>query len=99
MKLQEMAHARTGDKGRIVTISLTAYSITDFAEIAGKVTVGKVSALYAAVIDRPVERYELPQLGALNFVLHRAESMNVSRSLALDAHGKCLGSALLDMEI
>ncbi len=99
MKLQELAHARTGDKGRIVTISLTAYRSEDYAEIARKVTIERVSALYAAVIDRPVERYELPQLGALNFVLQRPESMNVSRSLALDAHGKCLGSALLNMEV
>jgi hypothetical protein len=99
MKLQTMAHARTGDKGRIVTISLTAYCREDFDTMAQAVTTERVSALYGGVIDRPVERYELPQLGALNFVLHRPESMDVSRSLALDAHGKCLGSALLDMEV
>jgi hypothetical protein len=99
MMLRHIAHARTGDKGSIVTISLTVYRSQDFALIAERVTGEKVSAFFAPLIDRPVRRYALPHLGALNFVLHRPENMNVTRSLALDAHGKCLGSALLGLEI
>lgn len=99
MMLRQIAHARTGDKGSLVTISLTAYRREDFALLTERVTAEKVSALFAGMIERPVERYELPHLVALNFVLQRTETMNVTRSLALDAHGKCLGSALLAMEI
>jgi hypothetical protein len=99
MVLRQIAHARTGDKGCIVTISLTAYRSHDFELIAERVTEDTVSALFAELIDRPAERYRLPHLGALNFVLHRPENMSVTRSLALDQHGKCLGSALLGIEI
>ncbi len=97
--LRQISHARTGDKGNLVTISLIAYRSEDFAQIAECVTAEKVSALFAEIIERPVLRYEMPHLGALNFVLQRPETMNVTRSLAVDAHGKCLGSALLGMEI
>ena len=99
MILRKIAHARTGDKGSIVTISLTAYRSHDFAVLDEQVTAERVSALFAELIDRPALRYSLPHLAALNFVLHRPESMNVTRSLALDAHGKCLGTALLGLEI
>jgi hypothetical protein len=99
MMLRQIAHARTGDKGAIVTISLIAYRSEDFDLLAQHVTAERVSALFAALIERPAKRYELPHLGALNFVLQRPESSDVTRSLALDAHGKCLGSALLGMEV
>lgn len=99
MQLREIAHSRTGDKGNIVTISLIAYRREDFSLLEERVTADRVSTLFAGMIDRPVVRYTLPQLGALNFVLERPETQSVTRSLALDAHGKCLGSALLAMEI
>jgi hypothetical protein len=99
MQLRQIAHSRTGDKGSIVTISLIAYRPEDFPLLETQVTAEKVSALFAEMIDRPVVRYTLPQLSALNFVLLRPEAQSVTRSLALDAHGKCLGSALLGMEI
>jgi len=99
MLLRDMAHARTGDKGNLVTISLIACREADFKRIEESVTVEKVSALFAEFLDRPALRYRLPHLLALNFVLYRPESQSVTRSLALDAHGKCLGSALLGMEI
>jgi hypothetical protein len=99
MQLREIAHARTGDKGSLVTVSLIVYRDQDFAQIEEQVTAQKVSALFHWLIDGPVERYSLPHLGALNFVLPRPDTQSVTRSLALDAHGKCLGSALLGMEI
>ena len=99
MQLREIAHSRTGDKGNIVTISLIAYRPENYLLLEERVTADRVGALFAAIIDRPVLRYTLPQLSALNFVLRRPETQSVTRSLALDAHGKCLGSALLAIEI
>lgn len=99
MLLREIAHSRTGDKGNIVTISLIAYQSEDYRLIEEHVTADKVSALFDDLIDRPAVRYTLPQQSALNFVLHRKDTQSVTQSLALDAHGKCLGSALLGLEI
>jgi hypothetical protein len=99
MLLNEIAHARTGDKGNIVTISVIAYRNDDFNMIEEAVTAERVSAHFAELLEGPVLRYSLPQLAALNFVLRRPQSRSVTRSLALDAHGKCLGSALLALEI
>lgn len=99
MLLHELAHARTGDKGNIVTISLIANRSEDFTQLEERVTAERVAAHFASLIDTPVERYSLPQLAALNFVLHRPLANSVTRSLALDAHGKCLGFALLAMEL
>ena len=99
MLLHQLAHSRTGDKGNIVTISLIAYRKEDFALIQQKVTADRVASHFAQLIQGPVERYSLPQLGALNFVLRRSLSHTVTRALALDAHGKCLGSALLTLDL
>jgi hypothetical protein len=99
MLLQEIAHSRTGDKGRILTISLIAYREEDYALLEEKVTADRVGAYFGELIDRPVDRYTLPTLSALNFVLHRSASQGVTRSLALDTHGKCLGYALLNLDI
>jgi hypothetical protein len=99
MLLHQLAHARTGDKGNIVTISLIAYRGEDFPVLEREVTAERVADHFREWIEGPVQRYSLPQLGALNFVLRRPLAYNVTRSLALDAHGKCLGSALLGLEI
>ena len=99
MLLHELAHARTGDKGNLVTISLIAYRAEDFGKLRERVTVERVAAHFGSIVEGPVQRYEMAQLGALNFVLRRPQTQSVTRSLALDAHGKCLGSALLAMEI
>jgi len=99
MRLQEMAHARTGDKGNIVNISLIVYRAQDFPILEERVTAENVAAHFKSLIGGPVVRYSLPHLWALNFVLQRPHNLGVTRSLALDAHGKCLGSALLEMEI
>ena len=99
MHLQEIAHARTGDKGNIINISLIAYREDDFPILEERITAERVAAHFKSLISGPVARYSLPHLSALNFVLKRPDNLGVTRSLALDAHGKCLGSALLEMEI
>jgi len=99
MLLRELAHARTGDKGTIVMISVIARRLEDYAILEREVTAERVGQHFGALVGAPAVRYALPHLGALNFVLRRPDSQSVTRSLALDAHGKCLASALLAMEI
>jgi len=99
MTLRDIAHARTGDKGEICNISLIAFDERDYARLVERATAERVRALFAGIVGGEVVRYELPQLGALNFVMTRALGGGVTRSLALDAHGKSLSSLLLDLEI
>ena len=99
MKLRELAHARAGDKGDVSNISVIAHEPGDYAFLTEHVTVERVKAHFAAIVKGRVERYELPALGALNFVLHGALGGGVTRSLSLDPHGKSLSSCLLEMEI
>jgi hypothetical protein len=99
MLLREIAHARAGDKGDISNIALIAYDAGDYEWLKQAVTAERVKAHFAGIVGGEVLRYELPLLGALNFVLHGALGGGVTRSLALDAHGKSLSSALLAMRI
>ena len=99
MLLREIAHSRTGDKGNTSNISVIAYRAEDWPLIEREVTAERVLAHFGARMAGEVTRYALPQLYALNFVLKGALRGGVTRSLALDAHGKCLGSAILEMEI
>jgi len=99
MKLRELAHCRSGDKGDVSNLCVVAYRAEDYALLESSLTPQRVQAQLAHLVSGPVLRYELPQLAALNFVMHGALAGGVTRSLALDAHGKCLGSALLDMTI
>lgn len=99
MRLREIAHARTGDKGRLITISLIAYRTEDYPILVERVTESVVTELFGAVLTAPVVRYSVPTLHALNFVLRRAQEKSVTRSISLDAHGKCMGDVLLDFEL
>jgi hypothetical protein len=97
--LRDIAYARAGDKGNRTTLSVIAYDIKHFAAIEQAVTAERVKRHYTGIVKGNVDRYLLPQLGALNFVLHDALGGGVTRSLCLDAHGKCLGSAILSLEV
>ena len=99
MKLRAIAHSRTGDKGDTSNISVVAYRDEDYALLVEHVTVERVKAHFAGIVHGEVIRYELPRIGALNFILRNALGGGVTRSLALDAHGKSLSSALLDLDI
>jgi hypothetical protein len=99
MKLREIAHSRTGDKGNTSNISVIAYDPKDYPLLVTQVTAERVKAHFAGVVEGSVVRYELPKIGALNFVMTETLGGGVTRSLALDAHGKSLSSALLDLEI
>ncbi|WP_407520471.1 AtuA-related protein [Methylobacterium oryzisoli] len=99
MSLRAIAHARTGDKGDISNIAVIAYDAADYPRLERHVTAERVKAHFADLVRGEVVRYALPGLGALNFVLHGALGGGVTRSLALDAHGKCLASAILDLDL
>ena len=99
MLLRELAHARAGDKGNISNISVIAYDPKDYPLLERYVTAERVKAHLVEIVGGEVHRYALPALGALNFVLHDALSGGVTRSLALDAHGKTLSFALLSLDI
>ena len=98
-RLRDIAHSRTGDKGDTSVISLIAFDEKDYPLLRDRVTAERVKAHFHRVVNGDVVRYELPTLGALNFVLYNALAGGVTRSLALDAHGKSLSSRLLDMDI
>ena len=99
MKLRELAHARTGDKGDVSNISVIAYQSSDYAFLVEQVTADRVRAHFAGFVRGAVRRYEIPGLEALNFVIEGALGGGVTRSLSLDQHGKSLSSSLLDMDL
>ncbi len=99
MKLWEIAHSRTGDKGNISNVSLIVYKREDYERIKEAVTADHVKMHFKDIVRGDVVRYELPEVCALNFVMQGALGGGVTRSLAMDKHGKCLSSYLLEMEI
>ncbi len=99
MKLREIAHSRTGDKGNISNISLIAFKDEDYELIKEKVTEEVVKVWFKDIVQGEVTRYELPNLSAFNFVMTGALGGGVTKSLAQDMHGKSLSSKLLDLDI
>jgi hypothetical protein len=99
MKLRDIAHSRTGDKGDTSNISVIAFDEADYEFLREHVTAERVRAHFAGIVTGDVTRYELPSIGALNFVMTDALAGGVTRSLALDAHGKSLSSALLTLDL
>lgn len=97
--LREIAHSRAGDKGNTLNLSLIAYRPEDYPLIKEQVTVERVSELFGGQVSGNITRYELPNLGALNFVLEGALDGGVTRSLRVDPHGKSLSSALLGLTV
>jgi hypothetical protein len=98
-KLYDLAHCRAGDKGDTSILSLIAYRAEDYPLLAARVTADAVRAHLGTIVKGEIRRYELPQLGALQFVCSHALGGGVTTSLSLDAHGKALSFALLEMEI
>ena len=97
--LYELAHARTGDKGNRSNISVIAYRPEDFAILLREVTAEKVREHFSFRKPTAVQRYELSNLYALNFVMDDVLEGGVNLSLNLDTHGKSLSYWLLAMEI
>jgi len=99
VKLREVAHARSGEKGDLSNISVIAYNEEDYEIIKNQVTVEAVRKLYGPITKGDIIRYEVPRIGALNFVLHGILEGGRSRTLAFDESGKALSSLMLTMDI
>ncbi len=99
MKLHQLAHARTGDKGDTLTLSLFAYRVEDLPLLTREVTAERVKAHLGEIVQGKVTRWELPNVGGLHFVCEHALLSGVTTSLALDPHGKSLSFALLNLDI
>jgi hypothetical protein len=97
--LHRIAHARTGDKGNRLNVSLIVHDPADWDLLKHEVTEARVLALFAHRGASAVRRYLVPQLHAMNFVIEDALEGGVNTALCLDAHGKTLSYLLLSMEI
>ncbi|MDC0969098.1 hypothetical protein OAS37_01385 [Alphaproteobacteria bacterium] len=95
LPIHAIAHARAGDKGDVSNISLIAYERKCWSVIDKVATQERILEIFKHLGATKVDRYELPNLNALNFVIHNALGGGVNSSLRLDRHGKTLSSHLL----
>jgi hypothetical protein len=99
VELRQIAHARSGDKGDSLTITLIPYDEKDYDILKTEITEERVKEHFSNLVFGPVKRYEAENIKALHYVLYKALDGGVTRSLRLDRHGKTLSSKLLEMEI
>lgn len=97
VRLLDLAHARSGDKGDTANVGVIALKPEWYDFLARHLTVERVTRHFGGMITGPVQRYELPNLGALNFLLHGALDGGGTLSLKTDAQGKVYSTALLRM--
>jgi hypothetical protein len=97
--LSRIAHGRSGDKGDTANVGIIVFEQRHFPVIVREVTAERVKDHFGALVQGKVERFELENLGALNFLLHGALDGGGTLSLRIDAQGKTLSAALLRMEI
>jgi hypothetical protein len=97
--LSQIAHGRSGDKGDTANIGVIAYQAKHYPVLVREVTPARVKEHFGDLVRGEVVRYELPNLGALNFLLHEALGGGGTLSLRTDAQGKTFSAALLGMEI
>lgn len=97
--LREIAHCRSGEKGNGSNVSVIAYDQRDYALLKKVVTVEAVRKLYGAITKGNITRYEVPAIGAMNFVLDDVLEGGRSRTLAFEESGKALSSLMLTMPI
>jgi len=99
VQLAKLAHARSGDKGDTANVGLIALSDELYPILVREVTAERVKQHFKGICHGEVERFELPNLGALNFLLHESLGGGGTLSLMTDAQGKTFSTALLRMEI
>lgn len=99
LALVHLAHTRSGDKGDTANVGVIAYDAEDYPLLRDALSVDRVRAHFGTLVQGQVERFELPKLGALNFLLHGALGGGGTVSLMTDAQGKVFSTALLRMEI
>jgi hypothetical protein len=99
VQLVKLAHARSGDKGDTANVGLIALRDEIYPILVREVTAERVKQHFAGICKGDVERFELPNLGALNFLLHESLGGGGTLSLMTDAQGKTFSTALLRMKI
>ena len=99
VQLVDVAHTRSGDKGDTANVGVIAYDPEHYELLLSQLTADRVKAHFGRMVSGDVERFELPNLGALNFLLHAALGGGGTLSLMNDAQGKVFSTALLRMEI
>ena len=99
VRLTKLAHARSGDKGDTANVGLIALQDEFYPILVREVTAERVKAHFRGICHGEVERFELPNLGALNFLLHESLGGGGTLSLMTDAQGKTFSTALLRMEV
>ncbi len=99
IRLIDIAHARSGDKGDTANVGVIARKVEYYPLLVKYLTVERVKDHFRGIALGTVERFELPNLGALNFLLHESLDGGGTKSLKNDAQGKTLGSAMLRMEL
>jgi hypothetical protein len=99
VSLGRIAHARSGDKGDISNVGVIANSLENYPVLVREVTAERVKAHFGSLVEGAVTRYELPNLGALNFVMERALDGGGTISLRTDAQGKTYAAAMLKLKI
>ena len=99
IRLKDIAHGRSGDKGDAANVGIIAYDDKSYEIIREHLTVDKVKEHFEGICHGKVERFELPNIRALNFMLHNTLGGGGTVSLKHDAQGKTLAAALLRMEI
>lgn len=97
--LGRIAQARSGDKGNHANIGVVAYTPAGYKHLVAELTAEKVQTFFSGLGVTRVERFELPRIGALNFILYNALAGGASQSLRLDTQGKLLGTAILELEL
>lgn len=99
VQLVKLAHARSGDKGDTANVGLIALRDDIYPILVREVTAERVKTHFTGIVHGDVDRFELPNLGALNFLLHESLGGGGTLSLMTDAQGKTFSTALLRMEI
>jgi hypothetical protein len=99
IKLGAIAHSRCGDKGDTANVSVIPWNQDHYEHLRKHVTVDVVEEAFGSIVKGEITRYEVPGVGALNFILEQALDGGVSRALNLDIHGKALSTVMLEIEI
>jgi len=99
IKLNQIAHARSGDKGNHANIGVIAYTAAGYEFLFDALTADRVAEHFAALRPRQVRRFELPRIWALNFVLSDVLAGGASQSLRIDTQGKLLSTAIGELEL
>ncbi len=99
MTLGEIAHARSGDKGNHANVGVIAYTQSGYEFLQRELTADRIERFFAPLEPTSVERFELPRLWAMNFLLYNALAGGASQSLRIDTQGKLLGTSVLELEL